>query len=154
MKNLLKGVLFVGVIIACSAVASAQQVEWSFPREGMETKTIAGKTAYKIGKNIYGVHDEYNGNPIVIIFLPENLDALIDNVNATEKNGIPDKEKFMTALAVDAAIVTSEGKLSEYLGSGKFEGDNAYVYKTRNGVKVVAIVSKDHKYVVIAIPPQ
>ena|SRR5829696_5894530 len=154
MGNLLKGVLIVGIVMACAAVTPAQQVEWTFPKAGMETKTIAEKTAYKIGKDLYGVQDQYNGLPIVIVFLPENLDVLIDNLNASERNSVPDKEQFMTALAVNAAIVTNEGKLNEYVGRGKFEGDNAYGYKARNGTKVVAIVSKDHRFVVITIPPQ
>ena len=131
--------------------AQEKKVEWTFPRPGMETKKFGSVISYQLGNDFYGVQDFdlSDGLETPFVILPSNIDALIDNVNKSEKNGIPDKIQFIVALCIDKAVVTPKGKVNKYIGRGKLKTLDLYMFEIVSGGYVGGIMSSDKAYVTL-----
>ncbi len=128
----------------------AQEAQWTFPKAGMSTKTIGDQKFYDLGNEFYAKFDTLNGNQIVIVVLRSDLGALIDNVNRERPGDIPNKDQFICAVAAEKALAGSPpGATHEYLGKGKLEGRDVYIYKARNGTIVGAAISNDKTFVLL-----
>lgn len=140
-------------LFAFSVLAQEKQLDWAFPRAGMETKSIAGKTAYHLGNEFYAIQSEMSGFRTAIIVLPTKLEVLIDNVNKSKAGAISDRDQFIVGIAAGKAIITPKERDNEYIGNGIVQGVKLYFYKTANGTYVGGAVSKDRTFVLLIPAP-
>lgn len=153
---MLKIALLSLIILSSSLAATAQEstgkVVWSFPTTGMNSKQIGGAQAWDLGNDFYGVFDIRNKVTYVIVLLPEKLEELIGNVNKAEPDGIPDKAKFKTAIAVEKAVATPSGEGNEYLGRREADTFVYYAYRTHTGALIAARLTGTRTIELLAIP--
>jgi hypothetical protein len=153
---MLKIALLFLIVLSSSLAAIPQEstgkVVWSFPTAGMNSKKIGEATAWDLGNDFYGVFDTRNKVTYVIVLLPEKLDELIDNVNKAEPNGIPDKAKFKTAIAVEKVVATPSGEINEYLGKREADTFVYYAYRTYTGALIAARLTGTRTVELLAIP--
>ncbi len=132
------------ITIVCSLALTAQEstgnVEWSFPRPGMRSQKFdSGEIRWDLGNNFYASFNPSRKKEptTVLVFLPNNLDELINNVNANEPSAI-NVNQFKTAIAVEKAVVTPPGQINEFLGARQVGSDTFYIYRTNTGAIVGA----------------
>jgi hypothetical protein len=130
-----------------------REVKWAFPKSGMETVEVNGIKAYKLGKDMLGVVDSHNGRSIRIITIPASIAVAAELVHRQDPEGMPDVNQFLSALAVMKAVETPEGYNNEPIGSGKLDGETVYLFKTKGGANVGAIVKADRSAVIILPAP-
>ncbi len=85
-------------------------------------------------------------------YAPEII-AAAELVHAQDPKGMPDVDKFLAALAVANAVDTPEGLTNGFIGSGKLDGRELYLFKTNSGANVGAQVSDDRKLVIVIPAP-
>ena len=66
---------------------------------------------------------------------------------------MPDVNKFLTAYAVKLAVETPTDFTNGFIGVGKLEGHALYLYKTKSGANVGAVVSDDQRRILIMPAP-
>lgn len=137
------------ILLAFDIAVLAQQIEWAFPKQGMSKKTIGNDQFYDLGNEFYARYETLNTQQVVILVLRSDLGKLIDDVNRERPGDIPDKEQFITAVAVSKAVVTPTNETNKFLGSGKIEEQPVYLYQTRTGAIVGASLSKDKTFVLL-----
>jgi hypothetical protein len=130
-----------------------KEVKWSFPKVGMQLKDIGGVQAYDLGNNVYGVEDTNNGLSIRLIFIPSSIVVAAEKVHREDSAGMPDVNKFLTAYAVKLAVETPTDFTNGFIGIGKLEGHALYLYKTKSGANVGAVVSDDQRRILIMPAP-
>lgn len=136
-------------LLACCTLicfAQAKQIEWTFPRANMKTVDLGdGQTAYDLSAGFYGVHTTYKDSPIVIVYLPSDIDEFLDGIMKRSDNPIRDRDQFITAVAVSKAVVAPQDEVSTYLGKGKLGKDDLYLYKAHNGAILGVLLPSNHK---------
>lgn len=149
--------LFLPAFVHAQAAAEPglewKEVKWAFPKPDIEVVELNGIKAYKLGKDMLGVVDSHNGLPIRIVTMPANIAAAAELVHQQDPKGMPDVNQFLAAFAVTKAVETPEGHHNEPIGSGKLDGQTVYLFKTKSGANVGAMVKADRSMVIIMPAP-
>lgn len=114
----------------------------------MATTKFGDKEYYNLGNEFYARFDKLNGHQVAIVVLRTDLELLVDRVNREKPGDIPNKDQFITAVAVSKAVAKWNDKESEYMGIGTLEGRPVYLYKTRD-VFIGAMFSNDRTFVML-----
>ena len=142
-----------GSLLAQNPQLELKEVKWTFPRVGMQPKDMGGVQAYDLGNNVYGVEDTNNGLSIRLIFIPSSVVVAAEKVHLEDPTGMPDVNKFLTAYAVKLAVETPTDFTNGFIGVGKLEGRALYLYRTKSGANVGAVVSDDQRRILIMPAP-
>jgi hypothetical protein len=128
-------------------------ITWAFPKQGMETKEVAGDTFYVISKDILARKMEVSGLIVGVVLFAPNIAALAERAHLQDPSGLPDIDKFLTAVAVEKAIETPNDYLNQYLGKGVVSERLYYFYKTKSGVNVGATINEERTLIMIMPVP-
>jgi hypothetical protein len=142
-----------GSLSAQNPQLELKEVKWSFPRVGMKVKDFDGVQAYDLGNDFYGVEDTTNGLSVGLILIPATVVFLAEKKHREDPAGMPDVNKFLTAYAVQLAVETPANFTNGFLGVGKLEGHPIYLYKTKSGANVGAVLSDDRRRIIIMPAP-
>lgn len=157
MKHHARVILAALFIISLTAIAFAREVEvevrWSFPKPGMETTEVNGKTVYQLSPTVTGVKSSIGGAQLMIINIPADIGWKADKAHADDPEALPDVEKYIAALGVKYAVETSEGFTSASLGSREIDGVRYYIFSTSTGANVAAAVSDDRTFIFVTPAP-
>ncbi len=149
LQTMTNGSMLITTLLAFALIAQTQQIEWTFPKAGQVKKTIDGEQFYDLGNEFYARFDKLKEQQVAIVVLRNDLGALVDNVNREKPGDIPNKDQFMTAIAVEKAIVTPKGIFNKYLDSMTVDGRTIYVYRTHFGALIGAALSGDKSFVIL-----
>lgn len=155
MKHHARVILAALFIISLTAIAFAREVEvrWSFPKPGMETTEVNGKTVYQLSPTVTGVKSSIGGSQLMIINIPAEVGSKADKAHADDSTALPNVEKYIAALGVKYAVETPEGFTYDSLGTREIDGVRYYIFSTSSGANVAAAVSDDRTFIFVTPAP-
>jgi hypothetical protein len=144
-----RGIFLMIALLLSVSVVQAQQVNWAFPKPDQAEKTIGAKQFYDLGDGFSARFEPFKEGQAEIIVLPDNVDQWIANAKRQKRGNIPGKEEFLTAIALDKAIIPPKGDACRYQGTGRLDGRNFHLYEFRNGTVIGAALSDTGTFVLL-----